>query len=228
MKQEIIDQMNSLLGSGTWAAKDFIMDRTSLQFYDGLFFWVSREDGTSLCKIDFMEIYETMNQSQNAESNRIAWFQDFYLFLMGVMYWAEDKANKLYYYDCNTLTQVDLETAKRIYDGLLGKMYCELQEAHLKELKISRQRLPIRLDCSISALKKALYHAESLGDNSLLQCLRRLRYYRRCAVNQSVHIYKDFDEHCFTFSNRADEKCLLNGGIILHDYMKANRWSIHT
>jgi len=220
--------MKSLLGSGTWAAKDFIMDRTSLQSYDGLFFWMSRENGTSLCKIDFMNIYETMNKSEFAEANRIAWFQEFYMYLMGVMYWAEDKANKLYYYDCNTLVQVDLETAKKIYDGLLGSMYRELKEAHPKELEISSMRLPIRLDCSISALKKALYHAESLGDTSLIECLHRLRCYRRCAINQSVHIYKDFGEHCFTFSNRADEKCLLNGGIILHDYMKANRWSIHT
>lgn len=228
MKQEIIDQMNSLLGSGSWAAKDFIMDKTSLACYDGLFFWISRENGTSLCKIDFNHISHAIGKSENAEANRMAWFQDFYLFLMGIMYWAEDKNNRLYYYDCNTLTQVSLEEAKSIYEGLLGKMYKELKRDYAHEFKISSRRLPIKLGCSISTMKKALYHAESMGDNSLRDCLYRLRGYKRCAVNQEVHVYKDFDEHSFTFSNNADKVCLLNGGIIMHKYKDKDKWQIHT
>ena len=220
--------MDSHLGSGTWAHKDFAIDKMMLSDYDGIFFWISRENGTGLCKIDFNHINNMINKSEYAEANRIAWFQDFYLFLMGVMHWAEDKANKLFYYDCNKLVEVDLETTKRIYDGLLGSMYRELKETYPKELEISSKRLPIKLDCSISTLKEALYYAESLGDTSLRECLHRLRNYRRCAVDQTIHIYRDFDKYSFTFSNNTDKECLLNGGIILHDYMKANRWSIHT
>lgn len=220
--------MNSLLGSGTWAAKDFIEDKLMLNGYDGIFFWISRENGTSLCKIDFNNINAMMNKSEHAEANRMAWFQDFYLFIMGLMYWAENKENKLYFYDCNTLVQVDLETAKKIYDGLLGGMYKELKEEHQKEFDIVPKRLPVKLECSISTLKEALYYAESLGDSSLRECLHRLRNYRRCAVDQTIRIYKDFSKHSFTFTNSTDKECLLNGGIILHDYMKANRWSIHT
>lgn len=220
--------MAAQLGSGTWAAKDFAMDKVSLQCYDGIFFWVSRENGTSLSKIDFNQIVYEIGKSKSAEANRIAWFQDFYIFLAGVMYWAEDSANKLFYYDCNTLTQVDLETAKSIYDGLLGKVYEGLKRDFSNEYRISQMKLPIKLECSISTLKNALYHAESLGDTSLRECLYRLRNYRRCAVDQEVRIYKDFDKHSFTFANSTDKECLLNGGIILHDYRKTERWSIHT
>ena len=61
--------MNSLLGSGSWAYKDFEADKEMLRDYDGIFFWASRENGTSLAKIDFVQIHYAINESKNAEAN---------------------------------------------------------------------------------------------------------------------------------------------------------------
>lgn len=157
----------------------------------------------------------------------MAWFQDFYLFLMGIMYW-DDSDIKICYYDCNTLMQVSLGAAKEIYRDLLSRMYHNLKKTYSEEYKISKRRLPIKLKCSVSTLKNALYHAESLGDNSLRECLYRLRNYRRIAVNQLVQIYKDFDEHSFTFTNTANGICSINGGIIRHSNKEKTYWQIHT
>lgn len=229
MKQEIIDQMQAKLGCGAWAVKDFEIDKEYLADYDGKFFWMSRENGTSLSKIDMDHIAQAITDSKNdrAEANRIAWFQDFYLFMGAVSYWSDPNA-KLFYCDGNSLVETDLDNAKRIYEELLARLYREVCRDYKFEHRMANKRLPIKLRCKISKLKESLYYAESIGDTSLLDCLHRLRKYRRAAVSHCIEIYSDFTKHGFGFVELINGKYHLNGGIIMHDYMKVNRWNIHT
>ena len=226
MKQEIIDLMQSNLGSGTWAHKNFEFDKQHLQNYDGQFFWMSRENGTSLVEID-VERVKSCTHYASAEANRMAWFQDFYAFMGNVMYWNEPDA-KLFYYNGNVMMKVSQAQAKEIYRDILTPVYHELKREFRHEYEMANKKLPMKFTCPLSRVKEALYYAESIGDTSLLDCLHRLRKYRRCAINQHIQVGSDFTKHGFTFAEMVNGDCRLYGGIIMHDYMKANRWSIHT
>lgn len=229
MKQEIIDLMQSNLGSGTWAYKDFEIDKAHLENYDGPFFWSSRENGTSLTKLDIDHINRMVrNENPNlAETNRFCLFQDFYVFLNVVLYWSEMNAN-LFYYNGNVLMKVNQGQAKEIYRDVLTPVYHELKREFMHEYKMANKKLPIKFTCPLSKVKEALSYAESIGDTSLLDCLHRLRTYKRNAIDQYIEIGSDFTKHGFVFAELRNGECRMNGGIILHDYMKENRWSIHT
>ena len=229
MRQEIIDIMQANLGSGNWAYKDFEMDKELLENYDGQFFWMSRENGTSLSKLDINHIKRIVrNENSNqAETNRILWFQDFYVFMSSTMYWNGPKEN-LFYYNGNVMMEINQNQAKEIYRDILTPVYHELKREFRHEYEMANKKLPMKFTCPLSRVKEALYYAESMGDTSLLDCLHRLRKYRRCAINQHIRIGSDFTKHVFTFAEIVNGDCRLFGGIIMHDYMKDNRWSIHT
>ena len=229
MKQEIIDLMKANLGSGKWAKNDFDIDQAHLQNYDGRFFWASRENGTSLAKLSCEYILGMINDPNKvmAESNRIVWFQDFYAFMSSVLHWSEHDS-KLFYYNGNVMLKINEEQAREVYNRLFGSMYREVKRDFKKEYEISQKKVPIKFTCPLSRIKEALYYAESIGDKSLINNLRGFRRYRRYAINQYIQIGSDFTKHGFTFAEMVNGVCRLNGGIILHEYMKANRWSIHT
>ena len=229
MKQEIINLMQSNLGSGTYAHKDFEIDKANLENYDGQFFWMSRENGTSLSKldIDYINGFVHNENAKQAEMNRIAWFQDFYVFMASIMYWS-DPSEKVFYYNGNVMMQIHHDQAEEIYRDIVAPVYYELRCEFKHEYQIANKKLPMKFTCPLSRVKEALYYAESIGDTSLLDCLHRLRKYRRCAINQHIQVGSDFTKHGFTFAEMVNGNCRLYGGIILHDYMKANRWSIHT
>ena len=226
MKQEIIDLMQSNLGSGTWAYKDFETDKKFLENYDGQFFWMSRENGTGLSKID-VEYVKNCTHSNLGKVNRMTWFQDFYIFMASIMYWRDSNEN-LFYYNGNVLMKVNQSQAKEIYRDILTPVYHELKREFKHEYEMANKKLPIKFTCPLSKVKESLYYAESIGDTSLLNCLHRLRTYKRNAIDQYIEIGSDFTKHGFVFAEMINGECRINGGIILHDYMKANRWSIHT
>ena len=229
MKQRIIDQMESHLGDGRWAKSDFCIDRDSLADYDGKFFWMSRENGTSLAKISIDHICQSINNKDNkmAEANRMAWFQDFYVFMASIMYWNDPKA-KIFYCDGDVMFEITNDQAKEIYDNLLSPVYRAVKRDFRKEDAMSFKRLPIKFNCSLSKVKEALRYAESINDSSLLGCFERIRHYRRSAVEQYIQVSSDFTKHGFTFAEMVNGECRLVGGIIMHEYETNNHWSIHT
>ena len=70
--------------------------------------------------------------------------------------------------------------------------------------------------------------AQSLNDDSLSNCLKRLSNWTRQAVNHKVEIYLDFALHSFGFCEKINDKPNINGGIIFSPHASQNRWSIHT
>ncbi len=92
-------------------------------------------------------------------------------------------------------------------------------------------------------IRKALAHAESMGDHSLRQCfdnLRRVELYQKC----DTEIYTDHAPLSFYFVRKKGEVITCNGGVIFHGphdgfgsgsaptfsvtMNKTIGWSIHT
>ena len=231
MKQEIIDQMQAHLGTSRFALRDFEIDKKSLEDYDGEFFWMSCENGTILYKISDDHIAKTLagNDKKSVnEANRFAWFQDFYIFISGLIYLNENESGRFFYYDGRIFIETNFQTIKNIYDARFSPLYNDMKQHFKYEYSMAEKRIPIILNCPISRLKEALRYAESINDSSLLECLKSLRKYKRCAINQVVRIGSDFSKHGFTFANMINDECSINGGIIMHSYRERCRWSIHT
>lgn len=228
MKQEIIDQMQKHLGKGRFAQSDFEFDLKFLKDYDEPFFWMARENGTLLCKIGINHINSMIANPnpKKAEAARICWFKDFYVFMFSIKYWSDNA--RYFYYDGCTMIETSLEELEEIYEGHLSHIYREVIRDYKHEYNVAKKRLPIKLRCSISRLKEALYFAESINDTSLIECLRRLRGYSRVAVDQYVSVGSDFTEHGFVFCNTANGESELVGGIIMHSYKNEYKWQIHT
>ena len=231
MKQEIIEQMRNHVGSGRFAKSDFEADVKYVEDYDGMFFFLTRENGTSLVKIDPGYIIDQItdvfgNDSKSAERFRIFWFRDFYTFITGILYWADEGA-EIYYYNGIELVQIDESKAKGIWSAMYSGLYESFKKKYSSEYKIADKKLPIRFKCGLSYAKEWLRKAEELGDTSLIDGLKRMRNYGRCAVNQEIDIFKDYSEGGFYFEEMVNGECIMNGGLLMTSNGN-KRWSIHT
>ena len=91
--------------------------------------------------------------------------------------------------------------------------------------------VPLELVMSLETEKQvceAKMFAQSLNDDSLSNCLKRLSNWTRQAVNHKIEIYLDFALHSFVFCEKINNKPNINGGIIFNPNATQNRWSIHT
>lgn len=230
MKKEIIEQMRKRLGPGRFAQSDFEQDLNYIENYEGMFFWLSRENGTSLIKINPDYVLGTMtetpeNDPKTAERFRIFWFKDFYTFIFSALYWSGE--SKIYFYNGVELTEINEEKAKDIWAAMYGDLYETFKKKYAKEYEVAHKKLPIHFKCSLSYVKNWLRKAEELGDTSLINGLKRLRAWGRCAINQEILVFKDYSDGGFYFEEMVNGHCRLNGGLLMTS-SNGNRWSMHT
>ena len=223
MKADIIAQMTALLGAGRFAKSDFEKyDIPALADYEGEFFWLTRENGTTLVKLGY-ELFDTYAKN---ESWRIAWFKDFLAPIYALKYYCEE--SRIFYYDKTELREVVWCDVVRIFTDAYHIAYQYLRSLHKDEVNVGGKLLHIKIKCPVEYLKEQLRYADALGDTSLRNCLHSLRRWNRCAVNQHVEIYGDFAKHSFTFAEVINGETHIFGGIIYSEYSSPRRWSIHT
>ena len=99
------------------------------------------------------------------------------------------------------------------------------------------------IDMTEGKLQETLKFAETIKDNSLMDCLKRLEIADE-NLNTQTTIFNDFAPHSFEFCRKRGETFAGNGGVIFHGrhdnggdggaptfsvcLEPTNGWSIHT
>lgn len=224
MKQEIIEQMRAELYPSRWCQKDFEKyDLEILNKDNSPFFWMVRQDGTSLVQIGPESHFRYFNN----ESSRMAIMRDKFIVLGNILYWNYDTA-KYFYYDGWKLHTINKDEMCEIYQNIWENAIKEMIAAHSEEAEMVNQPIEVKVsESAVKALEEAKIYAETLGDTTLISCLNRLSQYNRLAVNHYFEIYNDFTKYGFGFTEYVNGEVRLCGGILFHDGDRKH-WSIHT
>ena len=224
MKQEIIDQLRAELHDTHYCKIDFERDIEILQDYDGPFFWIVRENGTSIRLVDAAEMLEMKNN----QTIRFTLFRDKYAPIFWITHWNEPV--KYFYYDGLKLQNIEKDDVRNIWDALFSRFYKVLGCEYFSEKTMCNSKLPIRYasEATKQRMNEALEFAESISDNSLKNCIERLSKHNRFAIEHNIIVYSDLADYSFGWEERINGECKMNGGIIYHQDKDNNHWQIHT
>lgn len=225
MEQLIIDQMRSELFDTRLCKQDFEKyDTAQLLETDEPFLWMVREHGTSLALIGPTQ----MDKMFHSESWRIALMKNPLDAIANILYWNDETA-KYFYWSGYELCRIEKNELGIIYQRIWSGRIKKLQEEYPEEYAVIN--MPLELVMSLETEKQvceAKIFAQSLNDDSLSNCLKRLSNWTRQAVNHKVEIYLDFTLHSFGFCEKINDKPNINGAVIFNPHATQNRWSIHT
>lgn len=227
MKQEIIEQMRSHLSGTRYCKSDFEKyDVPQLEEINEPFFWMVREYGTEFVFVGPSSIKKFYSN----QVWRMGLFRNKFDLISSFLYYDNDKNAKFFFWNGCVLLQISIDQLKEAYCNIIDQSYKELCRDFKTEFEVCREPLEVRFSCKEAEKSwgESVKYAESLCDNSLTECLEKLKRHRRDAIDQYILISRDYSEHCFSFGEFINGKCQLNGGIILHDYLTENRWSTHT
>lgn len=230
MDAKIIEQMRAQLSDSHWCANDFKIDVDMLKDTNEPFFWMVRQDGTSLIQIgsSFIE-----SQLQD-ESVRFNLLRNPHCYLVDITYYASTTC-KIFYWDGIELKQITIEDMCTIFDNIWKERISQVLSEHPMEKRTVDSPLELVMsDMTREFLQQQLEYAKSIGDTSLQSCVNRIQHYTRRAVNHYVTLYMDFAERSFGFTEYVNEEPRLNGGIIYHSCknetgeITKESWQIHT
>lgn len=225
MEQLIIDKMRSELFDTRLCKQDFEKyDVAQLQDTDEPFLWMVREHGTSLALIGPTQ----MDKMFHSESWRIALMKNPLDAIANILYWNDETA-KCFYWSGFELCRIEKDELGIIYQRIWSGRIKKLQEEYPEEY--AAINMPLELVMSLETEKQvceAKIFAQSLNDDSLSNCLKRLSNWTRQAVNHKVEISLDFTLHSFGFCEKINDKPNINGAVIFNPHATQNRWSIHT
>ena len=227
MKNEIIEQMRAELHKTYYCQGDFKHDLESLNGHLGPFFWMVRENGTELMKVDIRTIVDNFS----SQAFRMSMFRDPNCQLLDFKYYCGHSMTKIFYYDGYKLVMVpSYEELKDIWYAIAGSYYWEMRKVYQEEYEMCSK--PLEVKCSSIEVKKkldkALEFAATMGDKSLKACIARFSRYERSAIDEYIQIGYDSGEYDFSFAQIRNGKCVFNGGIVFHDNNSEKRWQIHS
>lgn len=240
MTQEVINKMAEIVqNTMTMFQSDFEQDKKTLDGYFGKFIWQIAPTHTHLhiCGNDYL------NKLVEEERVRYAWCQG--------DTWADacidiaQEDEKFYCYDDET--DEFYETTK---EDAKTKWGISKRAALNRWSLYSCMALPtdFKVRIEFASLETRRYFIEQLryasqhNDNSLIDCVRRFRNYRKAGAQHKIVISRDFADRSFQFyEDYGNSKYGLNGGIIFHGYPSEGYrenfsvqltpsygWSIHT
>ena len=217
--------MRAELNDTKFCKSDFEYDLKALDGYDGPFFWMVRQNGTSLQRVGASE----MLKWKENQGMRFQLFRDKNCVIASIMYWNEPNT-KYFYYDGLSLMCVEKDNIPEILDALFTSFFQNMVEEFRDEYDIRDKALEITYASEDTEKKvnEALKFAESMKDESLKNCLENLSRHWRSSDNHVIQIYNDFDPNSFGWAEVVNGKCIMNGGLIYHGYKENNHWQIHT
>lgn len=225
MIPKVIEQMRKELYDTRWCILDFEKyDLKTLENTNEPFFWMVREQGTTLSRIG----PTIMNQLFNSEECRIALMKDELAPIADINYWNDSSAKYFYWsgYDLNVIQKEDLSV---IFLRIWADSIKKLKKEYPEEYEVIDRPLDLTMNPQIEKLIEEIRGiAESMEDDSFSNCLNRLSNWTRRAVNHKIEIYGDFAKYSLGFCEKINDKCGINGGIIFSPNATGKHWSIHT
>lgn len=227
-KQELIEEMRSLLPDNKWAHSDFEIDRGAIEKMDDSdlnFIWLIRSQGTELQRLDKKYLTELLS----SEGTRLMFMRNSFCQIKSMLDYDFERDGRWYMCDGNNLFKIDHYQALIAYN----KAYqCDIERLKYRypQEYLVRDK-PLELVFSDGAKEKltaAMGQAALLDDSSLLDCLDRLQHWSRIAIDHKIEIHTDFAPYSFGFCERVNGQPRICGGIIYHEGERDKHWSIHT
>lgn len=227
-KQELIEEMRSLLPDNKWAHSDFEIDRGAIEKMDDSdlnFIWLVRSQGTELQRLD----KEYLKALLSSEPTRLMLMRDENCQTKSMLGYDYDGNGQWYSCDGKSLHLVDSIQAVMDYEKLYQASIKNLKYQYPLEYLMRDKPLELVLsDGAKEKLTAAMGHAALLDDSSLLDCLDRLQHWSRSAVDHKIEVYVDFAPYSFGFCERVNGQQRICGGIIYHEGERDKHWCIHT
>ena len=227
MTEEFIQQLRNELYSGKFCQSDFEKyDVASLQTSTEPFFWMCREQGTSLVFVGAASI----NEMLSTEAKRIQIFRDNHAPIGAFTYFANYKNVKYFYYDGFKLAKISVYELVSIWEHLICDSLQKAEDEYIEEYQVCDLQLDVKFasDEDEKYYLETLEKADELADDSLARCVKRLTEWARCAVDHYIRICKDYVDNSFYFTEVINDEPRVCGGIIADMDKTDNRWTIHT
>lgn len=223
--QKLIEQMRAELFSGKFCISDFEdYDVININKSSEPFFWMVRRNGTTLLQIGL-----TMEHNLGKQNIRMEVMRNHNALISSIMYWNEECA-KYFYWDGWKLHPIEKTDIPVIFKNVWGARIARLAIDFPEEYAMANKPLELRManDKVEVKFKKVKEIARDIHDESFMDCVERLKNWRRISTNQYIEIYDDFTKNSFGFAEMLDGDSNICGGIIYHANLNDNRWQIHT
>lgn len=224
MEQRIIEKLRSELNDTYWCKNDFEKyDIESFEGKDEPFFFLIRENGTSLSFIGPSLEYQLKN-----EANRFRTMRNPEWMIVNLLC-SQEGGMKYFYYDGYVIHSISKEDVETIFKNIWGWRFDRLAEEYPEEFELKDVSPEVVMnDFTKSKMDEALRFADEREDQSLVKILNRFRSKERMAVDHEIWIYEE-GGMSFYFEERMNGERVMNGGIIFHKESTGNgRWSVHT
>lgn len=230
MKEKIIAQMHEAvrdMGSAQdergYLLVDFKVILQDLEGYDGPFIFAIRNSGANLVKLSVGERVKEMRDNQYWRYYHINNVDDPYFNCI------ESKYYFLYERGAESLKLIDHQTAKQLFVKAEQESVAAFKTLY-PELKIVERKSPDVHFLNFKAVMEQIRYAQSIGDETMLDCIRRFRWRGRYNDDHYIEVMvEDAERHILYFEEYYQGKYSGNGGIVPH-YDKHGRatWSVHT
>lgn len=225
---ELIEALRSELFDDKYCISDFEeCDVLAIKNSCEPFFWLINPCGTHLVYCGTTQI----NGMLATEMGRMRVFRDPRNSIASITYYKDSAyPTKVFYWDGLNLQRTSIEHCCIIWDRLSARSIARAREEHVDEWLNRNELLPVKFASKETeeSYRKSLEYSNVLADESLTRCTERLTEHPRIAVDQYILISADFTKHGYCFSEIANGKCLISGGIIPNLDKAENRWQIHT
>lgn len=199
------------------------------------FLWMIAPTHTYLLKLaNFKETYFENEALRYDIAQKNSWFHAYLYPCSG------EVKETIYYVTMDGLREVSVKQAREIVRDIITPVVVEWEQTHEKLPAVSKIAVKIE-NISWSHLKELIQDCRNNGNDSLMECLKRFRRYRRTAKNQQIVVRYNGYRHEFSFCEFINDVPQLCGGIVFHGWpetgYKINNsvqltpqygWAIHT
>lgn len=199
------------------------------------FLWMIAPTHTYLLKLaNFKETYFANETLRYDIAQKNSWFHAYLYPCSG------EVKETIYYVTLDGLREVSVKQAREIVRDTITPVVVEWEQTHEKLPAVSKIAVKIE-NISWSHLKELIQDCRNHGNDSLMECLKRFRRYRRTAKNQQIVVRYNGYRHEFSFCEFINDVPQFCGGIVFHGWPETGYqinnsvqltpqygWAIHT
>ena len=224
MKTKIVNQISEIVRDmGAQEGGYLQMDHKNiikrLEDYDGSFILAIRKTGMD---IRFISVGWVVKQMRDNEYEKYYYWHESRSFQHPVV--SESNYYFIYYKGEDSMCLSTYKNINIAYNDAVRTAVVVFEDLY-PEKEIVKRHIDVRFPRGLSGIMEQIRYAKSIGNETLMNCLRRFHQYYRWCDDYVVNVYvEDAERHNLYFEVYNNGKYSSNGGIIL----SGGRWSIHT